>query len=267
MSRKVFEMKIFLLILIILFLSGCIEQDQTKGLDIKMMADSDSVFAGSEIKLYLDVNNNDVKTIKNVYMNIFEIGPFTKVSACRKTVSEIKPGSFTSLECKLRAPSTIPISPLTTNFIARVKFDSKLSAVQIVEMITEDEYNIRERTGKLVKMSKTYSYRDKNLELQIDFSDELPIVVRGEKYMYLTIRNIGNGFVSDLKENDITIDEEKNVVNCVKQRISPIEKEFPRIACELNLPEDINYLSNYLIIININYNYELRGELPIDIIR
>jgi len=261
-------MKVFFLVLIILFLSGCIEQDQAQSLDIKMMADSDTVFTGSETKVYLDVNNNDVRSIKDVYMDIFETGSFTKVSDCEKEVDKIEPVSFDSLECVLRAPETIPTSPMTTTINARVQFDSKLSAVQVIEMITEDEYNIRERTGKLVKKPKTYSYKDNNLELQIDFSNRLPIVARGEKkYMYLTIRNIGNGFVSDIKEGDIEIRQDGDVVNCVEQDIAPIGKEFPRIACELNMPEDINYLNNYVVILDIDYHYELREELLIDIIR
>jgi hypothetical protein len=235
-----------------------------------MMADPDSVFAGSETNVYFEVNNNDVKSIKNVYMDIFETGPFTKASDCIKTVSEIKKGSFDSLECRLRAPSAIPNSPLTTTLVSRVRFASNLNKTQLVEMITEDEYNILKSTDKLIKKPKTYSYKDNNIELQIDFSDELPIVARGEKkYMYLTVRNIGNGFVSNLDVDDISVTEpeEKNVVNCIKQKLSPIGKEFPRIACELNLPEGVDYLNNHVIILNIDYNYDLRTELPIDIIR
>ena len=137
----------------------------------------------------------------------------------------------------------------------------------IIEMITEDEYNIRERTGKLVKKPKTYSYKDNNLELQIDFSDRLPIVATGEKkYMYLTIRNIGDGFVSDITGDDIEIRQDEDVVNCVEQDIVPIGKEFPRVACELNMP-DINYIGNYAVIIDIDYTYENREDLPITIIR
>jgi hypothetical protein len=235
-----------------------------------MTTDDDSVFAGSETYVYLDVNNNDVKSIKNVNMDIFETGPFTKINECKKEVTEIKPDSFSSLKCELKAPSNIPTSPFTTTVSARVQFEAKLSAAQLIEMITEDEYNMRENTGKLVKMPKTYSYKDNNIELQIDFSDELPIVVRDKKvYMYLTIRNIGGGFVSDLEENDITTEEiePKNVVNCVKQRLSPIGKEFPRIACELNLPEGMEYMGNYVVIVDVNYDYEIRKDLSIDIVR
>ena len=265
---------IFFLVLVI-FISGCVEiEDQVHLLDMSMMADSETVFTGSKTTGYLDINNNDVKSIKNVVMDIFETGYFTNVSECYKEGREIKPGSFDTLTCELEARSTIPRSPLITTVHGRVRFDTRLSAVQIIEMITEDEYILRERTGELAKKPETYSYSDNNLELQIDFSEELPVVVReGEeyrkKYMYLTIRNVGNGFVSNLEQGGIEMRQEGDVVNeaCIEQDLSIIGKEFPRIACEMDLPGEINYLSNYVIILDIDYNYELREELSIEVIK
>jgi hypothetical protein len=261
---------IFLLlsILLVIFLSGCVEEGiLVKSLGMTLTSDSDHVFTGSEISVYLDIINNDARTIRSIDMSVFNTGALTAVSECTKHIEELKKDEFQALTCSLAAPSNIATPELTTTVSARVEFRSTLSAVQLIEMITEDAYLTREMTNDIVKKPKSYSYKDSNMEMQIDFSEELPIVVRGgEKYMYITIRNIGDGFVGDLPASEIRITDDQNILNCNIEDMSPVGKEFPRIACELNMPS-VSYLSNYLVIIEIDYNYEKRAELPIKIIR
>ncbi len=259
--------KYALLFLLVIFLSGCVEEYTVKSLGITLTADSDHVFAGSEISVYLDVINNDASTLRSVDMAVFNTGALTTEAECTKYVEELKKDEFQALTCTLTAPSTIAMPELTTTVSARVEFRSTLNVVQLIEMITEDAYLTKELTNDIIKKPKSYSYRDNNMEMQIEFSEELPIVVReSEKYMYITIRNIGDGFVDDIPAEEIRITDDQGILNCEMHDLSPVGKEFPRIACGLNMPS-VSYLSNYLVIIEIDYNYERRADLPIKIIR
>ena len=148
---------------------------------------------------------------------------------------------------------------------------------QILKVISQDEYNLRKNTGSLVTEPKSYSYRDKNIQLDVEFSEELPIIDKGKtEYIHFTIKNIGEGFLELLEAGDIeikTTTDYEGLLDCdIPARITPIGKEFPRISCGINIdiinPEGyVNYLSNHLVSIDIDYDYEIRKSIPVTVIR
>jgi hypothetical protein len=175
--------------------------------------------------------------------------------------------------CVLSAPNKndIASSTVSTNVGVNVNFTTTLSAAQIIEMVNENEYDLRLKTGNWETKPKSYTYSDKNIELQVDFSDNLPIIARPEKksYIYFTIKNTGGGLISDIKAGDFSLTEISSaVVSCETiGGLSPVNNVFPRIACTLNLPSNVDYISNHMIVINLNYNYEIRKDIPIKIVR
>ena len=227
--------------------------------------------------------------------------PYCCGSVCYKINDELKPGEFMTKTCIINAPNKgdMPDSTLTGTVGIGVSFDTALSGVQLVELITEEGYEIRKKAGDWNTKPKAYTYRDKNLELRVEFSDELPIIVRQDKkaYVYFTVRNIGGGYISDIENGriynlddgifytlngevsynyiehpDFVIEQKKVngqfIVTCDDiTDMSPLGNEFPTIACELNLPEDMEYLSNHLITVKINYEYEERDDLTVKVIR
>ncbi|MCX6818390.1 MAG: hypothetical protein NT129_00120 [Candidatus Aenigmarchaeota archaeon] len=224
---------------------------------------------------------------------------------CSKQKDELKPGDMMTHACKLKAPSKEDMAgeSLTGGAGVKITYDTELSAVQLVELITEDGYLIRKNTGDWSTKPKSYTYRDKGIEMQVEFSDELPIVVRKDKkaYVYFSIKNIGGGFISDIvggniydTENhisykldgfsipidyrgdfsygDFSIEQtkinNKFIMTCSNiNKLSQNNDEFPRIACELNLPQNMDYLSNYPVTIKVHYDYEIRKDVPIKIVR
>jgi len=221
---------------------------------------------------------------------------------CFKQKDELKSGDMMTHACKLKAPSKEDMAEesLTGGAGVKISYNTELSAVQLVELITEDGYLIRKNTGEWSTKPKSYTYRDKGIEMQVEFSDELPIVVRKDKkaYVYFTIKNIGGGFISDIvggNINDVnnarkykldgvsspTLEDyfgdfsieqtkinNKFIMTCSNiNKLSQNNDEFPRIACELNLPQNMDYLSNYPVTIRVHYDYEIRKDVPIKIVR
>ncbi len=355
-------MRVFFLlaVVMVLFISGCIELPNSSesfikgGLKISTLADPSTVFSGSDTMLYVDVENTETKTLKDVsigvyYLDLFSMGytgtgtgilthdaclasggtcssspcapgmdvgmcnfslvthrynesypePYCCGYYCFKRKDELKPGDMMTHACKLKAPSKEDMAEdsLTGGAGVKITYDTELSAVQLVELITENGYLIRKNTGDWKTMPKSYTYRDKGIEMHVEFSDELPIVVRKDKkaYVYFTIKNIGGGFISDIegsyikdKENgipysmdgvslangigDFSIEQtkidNKFIVTCSNiNKLTQNNDEFPRIACELNLPQNMDYLSNYPVTIRVHYNYEIRKDVPIKIVR
>ena len=101
----------------------------------------------------------------------------------------------------------------------------------------------------------------------------MPIISESDRteYMYITIKNIGDGFIDDLTNNNIVIlQPSDNVVvddSKIPTKIHPIDNVFPKIALPLHLHSNIDYLKNYEITLQINYVYHLRDKISINIIR
>jgi len=195
---------------------------------------------------------------------------------CFATIYNLQQNEVRTLECMIKAPPSyeIPRPVISNDVNVRMRFSNKLSAMQTIEMISEEEYKLREYSGNIQTKPSSYSYQDKVIQLNVEFSKELPIIVRpGEKvYMYLTLKNIGDGIVYPLRPDDFFIMQDGAVVGRCDNTDPPVVlqpdgKTFPKITCELKLPAGIKYISNYQTIINIDYSYEHRKTITVGIVK
>jgi hypothetical protein len=307
-------MKYLLPFAIIIFASGCAYlpffgpvQPIGGGLFLSMRADPQTVFAGSDVRIDIDVDNQNPRNISQVFINVFDSGileligvssgtritsPSEGVSGCNKGPDDMRPGGFKSLTCFLHAPENLQQDSLTTTVSASTRYTTDLSFVQIIDIMNEDEYRTKQQAGQLVTRPSAYSYQDKNVQIDVEFSESLPIVVRKlagskEYYMYITVRNIGNGFISDIRSNQLKIRPadtiqpyvdnvvqafSEEVVDCpalnsLGWRLQPIGNKFPRITCKIELPLGVRIIENYGLLINLIYTYEVRDSVDVKIIR
>ena len=49
--------------------------------------------------------------------------------------------------------------------------------------------------------------------------------------------------------------------------LEPIGRQFPRLACEILMPDDLEYLANYDITLYLDYDYEIRDKITVNIMR
>lgn len=272
-------MRLFFLpaVVLVLFASGCVIEPAGSGdagIRVNAVADPFTVFAGSTTNVYVDVENKGMTNFNNVIMDVYYTGLLRNEGpACAKRIDVIEPGEITSTGlCQLKAPDIedIKSSTMPTSIGVSAKFSGMLTAVPLIEMITESEYRNMVMTGEWETKSGSYTYSDGNIELQVDFSDKLPIVVRPDKkaYIYFTIKKLGNGYISNMNDGRISIEDSQAIVRCSPiGELVPEGDTFPRIACELVLPTGIEYLSSYRITLSIYYDYEIRKELQIKIVR
>ena len=270
-------MKKILLVSVIfafVFLSACISLDNNPigngKLSIQISADPGTILTSGKTNLYVDVINTDIKTMSNIEVNIFDTGILE--GTCEKIEKlTLSPGQFETLKCILTAPSEIPDESVSTDISVKFGFETNFEITQPIELITEEWYQRENTIGTLQTKPSSYSYSDKNIQVDIEFTSEMPIISESDRteYMYITIKNIGNGLIKDLTKEDISIIQISNVVDESKipETMHPIDNTFPRIAVPLTLPGNIDYLKNYEIILKIKYKYELRDKISINIIR
>ena len=142
--------------------------------------------------------------------------------------------------------------------------------------MNEDEYQRRTATGDYQQKPSNYFYKDSNAMIEIDFSEAPPLVIRPDKkyFVYFTIKNIGNGFISDITKDDFfarTNEKNVNIIYCPPMTtLPPNGKAFPRIACEIKATPDyigLGGFRNSEIMVKLTYKYEVRNALGINILR
>jgi len=283
-----------ILIVPLIFLSGCTTTQVGSGLFMSLYSDPQTMFGDDITTLYIDIDNRDTKTIDNVIVTAFDTGileflatedwqyRYEGYPVCQKEYNNFAPSQFDTFSCKLHSP-VIELPSLRSDIYVKATFDTEFAVVQVMEMMTLDEYIRKTASGKFVPRPESYSYRDKYVELQLEFSEQLPIVVRENKkyFVYFTVRNIGNGFIGNILSDDFYIEQQGNIIQCnpdsgidaggitylIDNELEPIGNKFPRVACEVLLPDDVNYLINYDFTVRLRYGYEIRDKTTINIIR
>ena len=289
MARNSMFKYVFLALLV--FSLGCVQQDQGSSLSLSLQPDPPVVFESSVARVHVDVTNRDAKRLENVKVHIFNTGvmSFVNEPACVQSgdFKLLLPEEFRTFSCSFRAPK-INQDRVTSEIDAKAEFDATLSAVQQMELMKEDEYNNRLASSGITQKPQSYAYSDRNIQLQVDFSDPLPVVIKqGRKFFVkFTVRNIGNGFINALGPQDVQLvqkgsldqEQEGNVLESInaqgeyepcrlQETISPIGKDFPSFACQILMPANVNVLTNYNVIINIKYHYEIRDSAAVDVMR
>lgn len=284
-----------------------------EGLQVSLDTQPNPVFAGSSAKIYFDAQNKDVSPIRNIFLEVFDTGNIVREERCSFDSQILLPDQIVSLTCSVRAPKEIIKKTQTETINARARFRSVLSAAQSLDVLSEERYKQELLAGNIRPKPRTYSYRDKNVELLVEFSEDMPIVFRKDKqyFVYFTIKNIGNGFMDkitfgenfllieqrnlqfsgfkDVKSVDLFLTFLEKLINEIKQKpqqekeqifcdeknylccrdfktIYPIGRTFPRIACELRLPQT-EQLVDYQILIPLIYDYEVRTTTQLRVVR
>ncbi len=284
-----------LLFVVIIFISGCIQpQTVGGGLFVTLTPDPSKVFASGEVRVNVDIDNQNPRRVTDVEADIFDAGIFNILGtadytqsgeyitpgACGKFIEFMLPDDFKTLSCLLMAPQKTDLAEDTQKSVvsSRVSYTTELPVVQLIEMMTESEYITRLERGQLAKKPSSFVYRDKNVEIIVEFSDEMPIVVRPDReyLMYITIKNIGNGFIGDIDDTNLRVSpvgyNNANIARCdeiIKSgwSLKLQGKEFPRVACRLELPTGVTVVENYGLEIALKYRYEVRGKTEITVIR
>lgn len=251
--------KIFLLFIIVLAL-GCTNNTITyRGLNVNVQADPAKLFSGGTTRLFVDVQNNDVKNYRNVATDVFDAGIIDVKSCNRKGLDIMKPNQSYTIKCDLTGPpiekSSVAQASVKTSFITDLNF------IQSYQMVTQNAYKRESAAGSLRFAPKTYSYRDNYVEADVEFADDLPVVVRDkENYMYIKILNLGPGTLKLLGVNP-----NSNNIQCSKPILDTVGKEFPRVVCTLS--KTVNDLSNFDELITVEYYYELINTAQIEVVK
>ena len=302
-------MKRFLILAVVIAIAGCTSQNSLANIyntfDVQISVNPQSAYTGTDVSVKASVENYGNKTYYDVYVDMFDDGALETHGACNPLffdsfgrvdkLPRLEPKQIVNLyPCVFTLPSYIDQDKLDTTLKFRTGFSTLIETTQLIPVISQ---RLKER-GNYKVYPQTYESQDGNIQITITFNQKLPLVARRKEscsvenapystrencryFMYVTIKNIGNGFVSDLKGNDIRFVEYPAGIikscdyspndNFVLQR-----NEFKKITCELNPDMFVetptysgtaNYIYNLNIVTSIYYSYELRKEIPITVLR
>lgn len=258
----------YIFLLAIIFISACISPPvpTEQGLTLKMDANPKEVFGEGITTISIDVENQDVKTLRDVNADIFEIGSFNYAdnNACSKNFGNLDVKDFKTFACNLKAKKVE--RDIDNTIWARARYKSSLAAVQTFDIISQAESELRKRTGK-PDGQKSFSFKDNNLELTMELSNSPMVDKAGREFVSFKIKNIGNGFIEKLRIGPNQIKGRNVALDCKESEIFIIGNEFPRYSCSINLNGDVVSFITAEISINIDYDYEIRNSVDVRIIK
>ncbi|MBI4896675.1 MAG: hypothetical protein HY832_03975 [Candidatus Aenigmarchaeota archaeon] len=262
-------MKYLLLLAAVVLVSACVQNVSTTatGLDVELVSDSSTLFAEKSGTLYIYVTNNEPQEIKNIQVSVFDPGILMLGDDCAQTFKQpsLYPNQMKIFTCSLTAQK-INGPYASSDVHVSVTYDTIFPIVQRISMINEEEYKRESATGKYKPDQKSYSYTDKTVQADIEFSKELPITVRAgatPTYMTLILSNVGNGF---LKIGKIFVYPDSDKAGLFSscsfpESIQPTGKTFPRMVCTLTIPPmQDKPLVAYSPSLVIPYTYEIRKQ-------
>lgn len=253
-----------LLVLALVFISGCVTDAPAikNGLVLTMDANPAALFPGGTATITMDLENVGDKTLRNVSADVFETGMF-EAGNCKKSFGDMEPQDFKTFACSLKAKKVD--RTVDSTIWARAEFSSAISAVQTIDVLSQDEWEIRKKSGMATEGQKSFSFKDSNLEVVMDFSSA-PVVISDKKnFVSFAIRNIGSGFIEKIGNSSVTI-KGRNVELCdLQQDIFISGREFPRFSCAIK-PAGTDSFITAEVSISINYDYEMRSSVSASIV-
>jgi len=276
---------IFLLVLLVVA-SGCINQTVVgSGIAINSYIYPSSIYPDSETTLSIDTQNTDISAV-DVNVDVFDSGILVLPDAgCTAQYEKFLPKEIKTLTCKLTSPPRDRMTQQSTpvNIQYKVTLNKLFSAPISFYAMSYDEYSKEQQAGTLVIAPRTYTFSDPNMMIDITFTKDPPFIAReSEKVlMYINIQSLGSGFLKDIDANNFMIEDNEHILDCdfgrtwlersnpgtTIAKLTAIKGKFPPITCELNLDDQENYIRNFIIIIKYNYDYEIRGSVPVTIIK
>lgn len=266
---KPFAAAVSLLAVLAVLASGCVGPvNMEQGLVITMDSPS-QVIAGQDFNVYVDAFNNGNRTYDYFYIDMFNTGGFLKLSSCKTAESDLRPNGIRKLDCELEYDR--PIQADITEYIeARVKYMGHFSSMTNFLVMGEDEYELRRDTGILETGADFFTYYNEDLAVDVEIeSNPVVIIPSRDTYVHITIRNIGEGFVSNLVGNNIIIRSEPE--GLVDNENCDIDDDevlihnngvFPRISCLIDRAVISGY-NNAYVFAEIDYEYEIRRSASI----
>ncbi|MAH42205.1 hypothetical protein CL614_00560 [archaeon] len=159
-----------------------------------------------------------------------EVRFYEGFESCSYSNEKIRPNAFDSYMCRIHAPKSI-IGDEETEFVrTKALFVTDFSIPVIASIINENEYQRRKAVNDLPSSPRSFTEDDGNMQIKVSFSADMPIVdrVSEEEYMYIDITNVGEGYLDEIRPQDIRIwdssADEKDILGNARE-VTPVDDE------------------------------------------
>ncbi len=184
-------------------------------------ADGDETYCAEKYKTWKEGDD---------YESSEEVRFYQGFEACSYSNEKIRPNAFDSYMCRIHAPTSI-IGDEEIEFVrTKALFVTDFSIPVIASIINENEYQRRKTVNDLPSSPRSFVEDDGNVKIEVSFSADMPIVdrVSEEEYMYIKITNIGEGYLDEIRPQDIRIwdssSDEKDILGNTRE-ITPDDTE------------------------------------------
>jgi hypothetical protein len=288
-------MPITIAIVLVIFISGCVEEDiniSIFGLDIgptepvytrfeniKIEAEAipSEVYEGRNTTLFFDVYNTGNTTLENIDLQVTDSGYFESTETS-KHIDKLEEGETEGWSWKLNTRETEIHSEIDQTVRYTLSYESTSNSLYDVVVMSEDEYVRLERGGTLDEIELFYYKTKSPVETDISISKEQPLFEGLEFYLYVTLKDMGGGTINNInpgelfiyypnflefvESNDFKLEEEGKLG--LKRSLNFYNKESKKTACKFKVVKtDIRNTGQFRA--EANYIYEYHETINIKI--
>ncbi|MEM5772086.1 MAG: hypothetical protein QXO19_00950 [Candidatus Aenigmatarchaeota archaeon] len=283
---------LFLILLVIIFFSGCVENFNvfeskisenaiiTKSDDVKLEVQITprNILSQRTATLEYTIQNlRDDINLTDIKINFYDLcGLSIKEGSAVTNIDSLKPNQTKYYKIKLEAPKIDFNTQCEIKY--RLTYNSSTYLTQDIVVLSDSEYAARETAGTLNDISISSKSPKSPILINFKISEAQPLreTKEGENvYIYFSFSNIGNGYIDKIDVGSVTIsipnnlkgycrnfDNNKNIIN-----LNFYNKETRQITCSFSTkstqPIDIK---QFKISVD-NFKYTLDNTININLIK
>jgi len=254
-----------MLLLALLAASGCVEQPASPSPGLKISIDAPSeVYKNERFTVYADVENYGNDTYE-VEVDFFDTGVFSKSGSCRESFT-LKENEVRIIPCELVYQGELE-KETESKISTRISYRTSVEFVQPIEFLSQEEYEQRKIKGTYRELPTRFLYNNGDVEIEIETSENPVVKVKERKhYVYVKIRNVGEGMISKIEDIKITTTP-PNLLACDIPPLVQQEGRFPTIACSLDVSNLKENFLNIFLQIYLSYNYEIKKVVTVRVVK
>jgi len=260
------NMKYILLTLLVMS-SACVSTLQDGSL-VTSVTSAPRVFEGADMKFFVDVENTGARNYGNVVVDFFDTG-FLE-GDCSKSIGNMEPAQTASFVCTLKAKETGQDS-IENVINVRTRYSSSFKFLKNIEVISQNEYEMRRLTGNLETLPSSESFSDNSLQADVSLSSDLPLIGGREDYFFfMQLSNIGGGIPSAIEKGGISVESRSLLQQgCASSKLELVDSRYPQITCKLQ-KDKIDAVKNtetFPVLVEVKYSYDVRDKVYVEIAR
>lgn len=269
-------MKRFVIVLILLFCCGCIEQETELLQDVLSIESfsfiPETPIADSMFTLTLKLTNlDDEKMLENVKVYVHDSGlcgcdSCVSLTGLARQINKLYPNANEIVELSFKAPTNEQIGSTENKCVIKLRITYDFNATTMSELYVIDIFKLEElqKAGKPISVTPAQEIGRGPIKIKTEIKGEQPILEETKTAIIFQAENNGDGLFETIPGEEFKIASSQLMIDCPEKEIVKVKGKILPIVCELTTP-DVDDIKKFYITAELPYRYEIYEDYEVRI--